>query len=134
MKQANPDRKNWTGWAGTGVLMLAIIGAAAWAGQQSSMLPSDVQGVWTTDDSRYQGRSMELSPAFVILLTGQENAPSVQWVNQVKTEAAGNGTEITVVSTDRAAGAEYEMAIVYSPANGGEIRFKNQPQVWKRAK
>jgi len=95
-------------------------------------LPPEVKGVWTTDDPRYRDRFLELSQAFVIVVTGPHDTPSVQLVDKVEIEPMGLDEALTIYSTDYSDGAHYQMALQFSPANGGEIRFKNQGQVWKR--
>lgn len=98
----------------------------------SKLLPKELEGVWTTDDARYRDRFLELSQAFVIVVTGPEDRPSVQLVDKVETQTTGTDTALTVYSTDYSQGLHHQMALTFSPANGGEIRFKNQTQVWRR--
>jgi len=40
-------------------------------------LPREMEGVWTTDDRRFQERFMELSPSFVIIVTGPDDPAKV---------------------------------------------------------
>ena len=98
----------------------------------SLTLPRELEGVWTTDDPRFQGRFMELSPSFVIIVTGHDDPASVQFVDKVESVAPGDLSSLTVYSTDYSEGAHYQMKLQYSPANGGEIHFQNQSLVWKR--
>jgi len=98
----------------------------------SRLLPSEVSGTWTTEDPRYHGRLFELSNAFVIVVTGPEDLPSIQAVDEVKTEVQSSETTFTVYSTDHSQKTEYQMVFTFTQANGGEIRFRNQPAVWHR--
>jgi hypothetical protein len=97
-----------------------------------NLLPRQIAGVWTTDDPRYKERTLELSPAFVIVVTGRHDAPSVEMIDRVETKANGADTLLTIYSTDYSKGSHSTMKAQFSSANGGEIRFRNQPQVWTR--
>jgi hypothetical protein len=55
------------------------------------MLSHELDGVWITDDPCYQGRSMELSPKFVILITGSDEPASVQWIDKVRANRRRTG-------------------------------------------
>jgi len=116
----------------TTVIILMALVCAGCNRNDSRMLPRQLEGTWTTDDPRYQDRFMDLSQAFVIIGTSRYDAPSVQLIDKVEVEARGSDTVLTVYSTDHSQSAHYQMAIQFSPANGGEIRFKNQTQVWRR--
>ncbi|HST08779.1 MAG TPA: hypothetical protein VLL05_00260 [Terriglobales bacterium] len=96
-------------------------------------LPGTLEGVWTTDDPRFQDRSLELSSSFVIIITGHDDPASVQFVDKVESEPAAEGTSMTVYSTDYLEGAHYQMRLLFSPANGGELRIQNEGRVWKHA-
>lgn len=111
-------------------VLLASIGCSDHMRQY--LLPRDVVGAWTTDDPRYQERVMELSRAFVIIITGRHDPASVQMIDRVESEVKGSDTLYTIYSTDYSQGTHYEMKIQFNPANGGEIRFRNQGTVWKR--
>ena len=95
-------------------------------------LPPQLNGTWTTDDPRYHDRFFELSPAFVIVVTGPGDQPSVQSVDKVKTDLSDSDTTFTVDSFDRSQKTAYQMVFRFSQANGGEIRFRNQKAVWRR--
>jgi len=96
------------------------------------LLPADVVGTWTTKDPRYQDRELELSRAFVILITGRHDPASVQMIDRVESNSDGPDTLFTIYSTDYSQGTHFEMKIQFRPENGGEIRFKNQPALWTR--
>lgn len=111
------------------VVLLVCVGCN---GNTSHMLPHELDGVWVTDDVRYQGRSMELSPTFVILVTGREEPSSVQWVDKVQCDATADGLNLTVYSTDIRDQNSMRMSLQFRRANGGELRFQNDGRVWKR--
>ena len=75
---------------------------------------------------------MELSQAFIVIVTGRHDAPSVEMIDRVETEANGTNTHFTIYSTDYLKGNHSKMNADFSAANGGEIRFRNQSQVWTR--
>jgi hypothetical protein len=111
-------------------LLLGSLGCTQHAHQ--GLLPKDVVGAWTTNDARYRDRLMELSRAFVIIVTDRHDPASVQMIDRVESEPAGTETRYTIYSTDYSQGTHFQMTIQYSAANGGEIRFRNQPAVWTR--
>lgn len=91
-----------------------------------------MEGVWTTDDPRFQGRFMELSPSFVIIVTGPDDPVSVQFIDKAETQAPGDLSSLTVYSTDYSEGVRHQMRLQFSSASGGELRFQNQGLVWRR--
>ena len=99
---------------------------------ETRMLPSEIEGVWTTDDPRYHDRVLELSRTFVIIITSRTEKASIQWIDKVKADPSEDALTVTVYSTDFPEGTHQEMSFHFSAANGGEIRFKNQATVWKR--
>ena len=113
------------------VFVLALMGCAGCDRSRHPMLPGELTGEWTTDDPRYQDRFLELSPTFVITGTGRGEAPRVEWIDKVEAVPVGNDTEFKVYSTDLSLGSHGEMSFVFSSANGGEIRFRNQSRVWR---
>jgi len=68
----------------------------------------------------------------LIIVTGRNDRSSVQWIDKVKVQSAGDPMEVTVYSTDFLEGNHHELALQFSAANGGEIRLRNQSLVWKR--
>lgn len=131
MKKTMQSRLPWLRVLGA-VLMVSL--CAGCNSTSSLTLPREMEGVWTTDDPRFQGRFMELSPSFVIIVTGHDDPASVQFVDKVESPAPGDVSSLTVYSTDYSEGAHYQMRLQFSPANGGEIRFQNQGLVWRRGR
>ncbi len=114
-----------------GIALLLLLGVGC-NSNASRMLPHSLDGVWTTDDPRFQERFLELSPSFVIIVTGQDDPASVQFIDKVVTEPLVDGSAFTVYSTDYSQGAHYHVTLEFSPANGGELHVRNQGQVWRR--
>ncbi len=118
-------------------IMLALVAALTNAGcsrPNPRLLPKEIEGVWTTDDPRYADRFLELSQAFVIVVTGRRDAPRVEWVDKVQTSPSTSRTTYRISSTDRSGENGEELTIFFSAANGGEIRFPNQKAVWRRTR
>ena len=116
------------------VLSAVLMALAGCNGNMHSMLPGEVTGEWTSDDPRYQGRFLELSPTFVITGTGPGQAPRVEWIDKVEVIATGNDTQFKVYTTELSLGTHDEMNFFFNSANGGQIRFRNQPRVWNRGR
>ena len=114
------------------ILLLGVTSGLGCLRKASQMLPREIEGVWRTDDPRYKDRLLELSRVFVITVTGREDAPRVEWIDKVETVPMGTGLQITVDATDRSLGVRDHMKLMFRPASGGEIRFNNQPQIWRR--
>ena len=126
-----PEWKRFTILGCLGVLLTLSLSVACNSNTVLN-IPREMEGVWTTNDPRFQGRFMELSPSFVIIVTGHDDPASVQFVDKVEAQAPGDFSSLTVYSTDYADGTHYQMRLQFSPANGGEIHFQNQGQVWRR--
>ena len=94
-------------------------------------LPREVQGAWITDDPQYAERLIKFWPSEYVILTGVESQAAMQAVDKVERQPFGNGFTLTIFSTNRT-GTHDQMGLTYSPANGGELRFRNQKQVWRR--
>jgi hypothetical protein len=111
------------------LLLLTTVGCQR---KGAYLLPNDLVGFWTADDPLYQGRFLELYRAYVIIGTGSAQIPTVQAVNSVLADPEGDHIVYHVLSTDLA-GVQYKMTLLYTPAGGGEIRFKHMENItWKR--
>jgi len=95
-------------------------------------LPRELQGAWVTDDPQYSEKLVQFWPHDFVVLTGVESQASVRTVYKMERQQYGNGFSLTIYS-ETATGTRDQIGISYSPANGGELRFRNQKQVWKRA-
>lgn len=116
-------------------IVTLLLGMSVLAGcdrNVSNMLPHDVEGTWATDDPRYRDRFFELSPTFLIIVAGPDTPANVRWIDKVKIQATGSETSYVVYSTDCSDDTQNQMALIFNPANGGEIRFRNQSEVWRR--
>ena len=111
------------------LLLFSITGCSRKA---AYLLPNDLVGLWTANDTLYKGRFVELYRAYVIIGTGSTDVPKVQAVNSVEAASEGDHIVYRVLSTDLA-GVQYKMTLLYTPARGGEICFKHMEGItWKR--
>src|SRR5215472_15756782 len=94
---------------GTALVFMGIVICGGCDRQRGNLLPRQLVGVWTTDDPRYKDRFLELSRAFVIIVTGRDHTPSVQLIDHVETTQHGSEMLFTVYSTDHSSGEEYTM-------------------------
>jgi hypothetical protein len=97
------------------------------------ILPQELAGHWTTDSTNYRGRFLELSQTYVIIGAGEKGNPDVQTIDRVDSVPMDYGTLYTIHSTTHD-GLPSQIALQFSPREGGEIRIKNQVGViWKIA-
>ena len=113
------------------VIVVALLCCTGCNKNRQNMLPRQVAGFWVTDAPLYEGRFLELSEAFVIVGADPDNFPSVQRIDKVMTDPMQKDLALTIFSTDLD-GNHYKLALQFSQANGGEIRFPHQREVWKR--
>ena len=100
-------------------------------GCQSARMPDELLGIWRTDNPAYKGRYMKCDPQFVVLGVG-EDKPVPRKVVEITKASEGVETLYTLKTNEKDEG-EYSFSFYYSPADGGTIRFKNQPQlIWKK--
>jgi hypothetical protein len=112
------------------VILMALCGACKSGGGEAA-LPSEVQGAWVTDDPQYAERLLKFWPSEYVILTGVESQANVQTIDRFERQQSGNGFTLTIYSSNRTGNHE-QMGIIYSPANGGELRLRNQKPVWHR--
>ena len=112
------------------ILLLTLVACSS--DNNSGILPDKLNGFWTSDDARYRDRSLELDRVYVMIGVGRHQVPSVQVIDKIKVVQVGEETTYTVDSTDLG-NVSYQITFRFTPINGGEIQFKNQPGiVWKR--
>lgn len=115
-------------------VLLMLLGAAAGCGAVDEIipLPSALEGTWTTDDERYEGRFFELTRTSVVIGTGDGRASSYPIAAVILTDDE-QGRAIHVVEYLDGA-MTHTMAFYFSTAEpGGTVRMKNQPTiVWRK--
>ncbi len=118
----------------TGVLFAAVV-LAAWAGlgcnrSSSNTIPESLVGIWTTPDTRYAGRFVELGSHSVTFGLGTEGravhaVSSIEWTNDY-------GHSLFTVHYEGEDGDERSMSFYHAPFDGILV-FKNQLQThWFR--
>jgi len=119
------------------ILILVVTIAVMFGVQCQQMLPvpEELIGVWVTKDPNYLDRPFEIKKNTVIFEQGLGYLDFDVYpiVGVKKTEAEGQTLYIIYYTIP--SGKKFEFSFYYSAANGGEIRFKNQPQmVWTKEK
>jgi hypothetical protein len=111
--------------------MCAVMGFMALAGCGGA-LPSEVTGTWSTEDKRYEGRSLQIT-ADTIVFVADEETKTVGSIRKVGMKEADGSTEVKITYVDKERESS-TVELVYSPKDGGTLRFKNQPgAAWKRS-
>ena len=101
--------------------------------QELSGVPEELLGVWVTKNPDYSDRPFEIKKNTVIFEQGLGylDFDVFPIAGVKKTEDEGQ-TSYTIYYTT-ASGKKFEFSFFYSAANGGEIRFKHQPEmVWTK--
>ncbi|HQG31992.1 MAG TPA: hypothetical protein PLA83_08690 [Deltaproteobacteria bacterium] len=116
------------------VLCAGILPGCSDRPTESSTVPAEIIGVWTTQNQESAGVSIEFKERSVIIssdLGVVENS-----VTKVKSEkgAAGGSTLYSISYSDKG-GKTNLMEVVYFPEQEGTIRFKSDPSMaWKKSK
>ncbi len=112
-------------------LVIAVLGLSACRTRDGKVVPDQIQGHWVTETPGYEGRYLQLERDFVLIGVGRDETPSIQRVYRV--EESGNGRQMTYQIYSTGAETDYTLTVYFDPANGGEIRLKNQGGiVWRR--
>jgi len=97
--------------------------------QQEYAVPEELIGVWVTDDPAYHDHPFEIKQETLIFEQGQGyfDFDVFPIAGLEKTEAE-EATLYTIYYTIPS-GREFEFTFYYTSADGGQIRFKNQPEM-----
>ena len=97
--------------------------------QQISTVPEELIGVWVTKDPNYLDRPFEIKKNTVIFEQGlgylDFDVYPIAGVKKTESE----GKTVYIIYYTIPSGKKFEFSFYYSAANGGEIRFKNQPEM-----
>ncbi len=94
---------------------MPIVGDACdW--NDSRFVPSELIGVWRTDDARYRGRAIELGKDSAVIETGRDQA-STESVESVKIQPAGKETTYSLRCRP-ADGSRHVLTLRFSPSGG----------------
>ena len=103
--------------------------------QERFTVPQELIGVWQTKDPNYFDRPFEIKRNTVIFEQGlgylDFDVYPIAGVKKTESE----GKTLYIIYYTISSGKKFEFSFYYSAANGGEIRFKNQPEmVWSKKK
>lgn len=113
-------------------ILLAIC-LLLWNGCQpgNKSTPDDLIGVWKTTDSRYAGRSFELTKDHIIFGTG-ENSASFHPIAEIQKLPQAGANLYTIIYVNQE-GQKYKFSFFYNSDSGGVIWFKNQNDIrWRK--
>ncbi len=119
-------------------IYIALVICAVVFGQKCGKklaVPDEIIGKWETSDPNYEACFFELKKEEIIFKTaeGDINVYAISKIKREK-ESLPEKVSYSIYYADRE-GLEYMFPLYYSPADNGEIRFKNQQQiVWTRGK
>jgi hypothetical protein len=101
--------------------------------QKLSGVPEELIGVWVTKNPDYSDRPFEIKKNTVIFEQGlgylDFDVFPIAGVKKTEYE----GQTLYTIYYNISSGKKFEFSFFYSAADGGEIRFKNQPEmVWTK--
>ena len=97
--------------------------------QELSGVPEELIGVWVTKNPLYSDRPFEIKKNTIVFEQGLGYLDfDVFPIAGVK-KSEYEGQTLYTIYYDIASGKKFEFAFFYTAANGGEIRFKNQPEM-----
>lgn len=110
------------------VVLVARSGVGVGSGEALA-LPESVVGTWISEDPRYEGRSIQVDPALVVIRPGAEEQAAVGIVKDVRGWQEGAQDVIRVVyQTD-----EGDFSIDLMPQDDGSMRLRHPNEVlWVR--
>jgi len=103
--------------------------------QERFTVPEELVGVWVTKNPNYVDRPFEIKENTVVFEQGLGYLDfDVYPIASVK-KTESEGRTLYIIYYTLPSGKKFEFSFFYSAANGGEIRFKNQPaMVWTKKK
>ncbi|MGC2184628.1 MAG: hypothetical protein WA637_15215 [Terriglobales bacterium] len=112
--------------------LLLLLAGCDW--RQPRTLPAEMAGEWTTDESRYEGRFLKLETEQITFGLGGVAPDKSERVERVKVSQGDNLMDYTV-RLRASDGTPDEIALSFTPKNGGELLLKSQPKIiWRRQK
>ena len=103
--------------------------------QKEFTVPEELIGVWVTDDPKYVDHPFEIKKETLIFEQGQGylDFDVFPIVDLEKTDA--DGDTLYIIHYLLPVGKKFEFSFYYASAEGGVIRFKNQPDMkWTKKK
>ena len=119
----------------TALCLLTLVTAGVYLAPQlagSDAVPAELVGSWTTDDPRYEGRSLELTPDELILRASAREGTEYT-VRRVQRRQIAQGSAY-VISGYSERGGEYTLTLEYSEAEHTIAQGKPARALWYRAR
>ncbi|MCC6641091.1 MAG: hypothetical protein IT386_08015 [Deltaproteobacteria bacterium] len=115
------------GLARTVALCAALVTAAC----DDREVPGALVGRWTSDDPRYAGRSLSISPATIEFGTGATTSESFL-IDRVESVLTGDGVTLHDVHYRDAEGSAHSVRLELVAPRGPTLRIENHDEVWVR--
>ena len=117
------------------ILLAALVLMFGVQCQELLTVPEELIGVWVTKDPKYSNYPFEIKENTVIFEQGlgylDFDVYPIAGVKKTESE----GQTLYIIYYALPSGKIFEFSFYYSAANGGIIRFKNQPQMkWTKRK
>ena len=97
--------------------------------QEQFTVPEELLGIWVTKDPNYSDRPFEIKKNTVVFEQGlgylDFDVYPIAGVKKTESE----GQTLYIIYYTITTGKKFEFSFYFSAANGGEIRFKNQPDM-----
>jgi hypothetical protein len=116
------------------VLLLSLLIIPSAACNRAPAVPQELVGTWTTQDAKYQGKSLTIDPeGYVVLIVDEETTPKAQHIDHMTTKSEAGVATYAMDLTDQD-GVHNKITVTYRAANGGELRLAHPDRVvWQRA-
>ncbi|HZR58972.1 MAG TPA: hypothetical protein VFA74_19040 [Terriglobales bacterium] len=96
------------------------------------ILPTEITGVWKTDEPRYRGRFIKLDPDQITFGLGGIAPDKSEHIEKLKIASINNAIDYSI-RLRAADGTPDSIFLRFTRRDGGELGMKNQPQViWRR--
>jgi hypothetical protein len=103
--------------------------------QKRFTVPEELIGIWVTKDPRYLSTPFEIKKDTVIFEQGLGYLDFDVYPIAGGKKTESEGQTLYIIYYTLPSGKIFEFSFYYSAANGGQIRFKNQPEmVWTKKK
>ena len=103
--------------------------------QKRFAVPEELIGIWVTKDPRYLNTPFEIKKDTVIFEQGLGYLDFDVYPIAGGKKTESEGQTLYIIYYTLPSGKIFEFSFYYSAANGGQIRFKNQPEmVWTKKK
>jgi hypothetical protein len=103
--------------------------------QKQSAVPEELIGVWVTKDPKYANHPFEIKKDTIIFEQGLGYLDFDVYPIAGMKKTESEGQILYLIYYTLPSGKKFEFSFYYSAVNGGEIRFKHQPEMlWTKKK